>query len=60
MADVSVSTIRDIEAGRHKPSLITCAKLAVALEMPMEEIDECKEQAEENRIGPNHTLAARA
>ena len=50
MADVSVSTIRDVEAGRHKPSLITCAKLAAALGMSAEEIDECREEVTGNRV----------
>lgn len=50
MADLSVSTIRDIEAGRHRPSLITCAKLAAALEIPAEEIDECREEIERDRM----------
>jgi DNA-binding XRE family transcriptional regulator len=56
LADVPVSTIRDIESGKHKPSMITCAKLAAALEMPAEQIDECREELEEleegNKIAP--------
>ena len=42
-AKVSVATIRDVEAGRHHPSLTTCAKLAAALGMSPEAIAECQE-----------------
>jgi DNA-binding XRE family transcriptional regulator len=47
MADLSVSTIRDIEAGRHQPSAITAAKLSAALDMPAGDIDECRGILEE-------------
>jgi DNA-binding XRE family transcriptional regulator len=43
LADISISTIRDIESGKRTPSLITCAKLSAALGVPAEEIDECRE-----------------
>lgn len=62
MADLSVSTINDIEAARHKPSMITCAKLAAALGVPAEEIDECRgviEIDEGNKLAPA-AVAARA
>jgi transcriptional regulator with XRE-family HTH domain len=53
LADVSVSTIRDIESGKHRPSMITYAKLASALDMPAEEIDECRQEIEEgNKLAP--------
>ena len=42
-AKVSVATIRDVEGGRHNPSLSTCAKLATALGMSPEAIAECQE-----------------
>jgi DNA-binding XRE family transcriptional regulator len=44
MADISTSTIRDMEAGKHKPSDITCAKLAAALGISAGDIDECREE----------------
>jgi DNA-binding XRE family transcriptional regulator len=61
-ADLSLSTIRDIEAGKHQPSEITCAKLASALGLPAEEIDECRERMrrEGNKPGPSYAMAARA
>ena len=45
-AKVSVATIRDVETGKHKPSLTTCGKLAAALGTPPQEIDECRETME--------------
>lgn len=45
-AKVSVATIRDTEAGRHRPSLTTCGKLAAALGMAPEFIEECREMME--------------
>ncbi len=45
-AEVSVATVRDTEAGRHRPSLTTCGKLAAALGMSPEFIDECREMME--------------
>jgi DNA-binding XRE family transcriptional regulator len=42
MADISTSTVRDIEAGRHRPSMITAAKLAAALDLNVDDIDECR------------------
>ena len=41
-ANISVATIRDVESGKHQPSLTTCGKLSAALEVPPEEIDECR------------------
>ncbi len=45
-AKVSLATVRDTEAGRHRPSLTTCGKLAAALGMSPEFIDECREMME--------------
>jgi len=45
-AKVSVATVRDVESGKHKPSLTTCGKLAAALGMAPQEIDECRETME--------------
>ena len=45
-AKVSIATIRDTEAGRHRPSLTTCGKLGSALGMAPELIDECREMME--------------
>lgn len=45
-AKVAVATIRDVEVGKHRPSLTTCTKLATALGIPPEEIDECRETME--------------
>ena len=39
---VSLSTVRDIEAGRHTPSLTTCGKLGRALRIRPEMIAECR------------------
>ena len=39
---VSLSTIRDAEAGRHTPSLATCEKLGRALGIRPEMIAECR------------------
>ena len=41
-AGVSVATIRDVESGKHQPSLTTCGKLSAALEISPDEIDECR------------------
>jgi transcriptional regulator with XRE-family HTH domain len=46
LSGVSLSTIRDAEAGRHAPSLGTCRRLAEALEIDPDEIDECREAKE--------------
>ena len=45
-AGLSIATIRDIEAERHRPSLTTCGKLSTALEMKPEELDECRDTME--------------
>jgi len=45
-AKLSLATIRDIEAGRHRPSLTTCGKLGSALGMSPEFIEECREMME--------------
>ena len=50
-AKVSVATIRDVEVGKHRPSLTTCGKLATALGMPPQEIDECRETMERSLGG---------
>jgi DNA-binding XRE family transcriptional regulator len=42
MADLSLATIRDVEVGRHRPSFTTCEKLARALNVMPDEIDECR------------------
>ena len=42
-ADVSQSTIRNIEHDITHPSLVTCRKLAKALEVEPKDIDECRE-----------------
>ncbi len=42
-ANVSVATVRDVEAGKHRPTLTTCRKLAAALGMSPDAIHECRE-----------------
>lgn len=42
-ARVSVATIRDVEAGKHRPTLTTCRKLATAMGMSPDMIHECRE-----------------
>ena len=39
-ANVSEATIRDSESGKYLPSLNTCGKVAEALGLPPQEIDE--------------------
>jgi transcriptional regulator with XRE-family HTH domain len=42
MAGLSLATIRDLESGRHRPSFPTCEKLAMALGITPDDIDECR------------------
>ena len=42
-ASVSLATVRDVEAGKHRPTLTTCRKLAAALGMSPDTIHECRE-----------------